>query len=65
MKNPKVITGDLDDAVSVFKKELPDPEKSRLSTFKDEFYLNEKKITFVAQKFKSSSGMCWSIHYTS
>lgn len=65
MKSNKIISGDINEAINIFKQELPDPEKSRISTFKDEFYLNEKKITFIAQKLKSSNGMVWSINYTS
>lgn len=63
MKNHETIPGDLSDAINVFVKKLPDPDKSFDSTIKDEIFLNDHKITFMPQKRKGQKGMCWDIRY--
>lgn len=63
MKNIKRYPEDLSDAMNHFVKKLPDPDKSFDSTIKDEISMEEKKVTFMAQKKKGEKGMCWDIHY--
>lgn len=63
MKDSKRLPEDLSDAMNHFLKKLPDPDKSFHSTIKDEVNLEEKKITFMAQKKKGEKGMCWDVRY--
>ena len=63
MKNRKNIPEDLSDAINVFEKRLPDPDKCFDSTIKDEVSINDRKITFFAQKTKGEKGMRWDIRY--
>ena len=63
MKNHKTIPPEVSDAMNHFAKRLPDPDKSFNSTIKDEILVNQKKVTFMAQKRKGEKGMCWDIRY--
>jgi hypothetical protein len=63
MKSINTLPEDLSDAMNHFVKKLPDPSKSFYSTIRDEIAVDERKITFMAQKKKGEKGMCWDIRY--
>lgn len=52
---------DLSEAISLFLKELPDPQRSRETTITDKFLVEEKEVLLRAQKCKGSSGMQWRV----
>ena len=63
MKNRNTVAADLSDAINVFAEKLPDPGRCYDSTIKDEVFLDDTKVTLVAQKRKGENGMCWEIGY--
>ncbi len=56
-------TRDLNEAIDVFRRELPDPKRSNDSTFTDAFLIGETEVILKAQKVKGSTGMSWKIDY--
>lgn len=62
MKRRELESGELGLAMQEFVNTLPDPIRSHESTIRNEVMLNEKKVTFLAQKSKGPQGMCWNIN---
>lgn len=56
-------TRDLNEAIDLFLRELPDPKKSNDSTFTDDFLIGGAEVILIAQKVKGSAGMKWKIDY--
>lgn len=56
-------TRDLNEAIDLFLRELPDPKRSNDSTFTDDFLIGGAEVILKAQKVKGSTGMKWKIDY--
>ncbi|MEJ6980393.1 hypothetical protein WG906_08020 [Pedobacter sp. P351] len=56
-------TRDLNEAIDLFLRELPDPNKTNDSTFTDDFLIAGSEVILKAQKVKGSTGMKWKIDY--
>ena len=63
MKNKKILTPELSNAMNDFVEHLPDASKSFSSTIENEIVVDDKRIKFMAQKVKGTNGMCWHINY--
>ena len=55
-------TKEINAAIDVFLKELPNPITSMQSSFLKELSVDNKKITLLAQKSKGAKGMTWSVN---
>ena len=63
MKNKKILTPELTNAMNDFAEHLPDASKSFNSTIENEIVVDDKRIKLMAQKIKGTKGMCWHINY--
>jgi len=61
-KNSPSTKFDFSEAISVIKKNLPDPRDNSVSTIKDEVLFHDKKIIYLAQKSKGTEGFYWNIN---
>jgi hypothetical protein len=52
---------DLSEAISLFLKELPDPQRSKETTITNRFLVEEQEVLLRAQKCKGSAGMQWKV----
>lgn len=50
-------------ALQQFSKGLPDAKITPVSTIQKQFIIEDRTITFLAQKAKGNSGMTWRITY--
>jgi len=55
------VTKNLDEALDIFIKELPDPATPHVSTIIDQFEIDGQMIILYAQKYKSDGGMKWKV----
>ena len=59
----KHATKNLQEAINVFLRELPDPKGSDVSTVTDQFTIAGQEVVLTAQKAKGSTGFRWLIDY--
>lgn len=60
-KNSTNSTAELSETLEVILQTLPDPKDNSISTIKDEVFVNNQKVMYLAQKSKGSNGFCWNI----
>jgi hypothetical protein len=50
------------DTIDIILQSLPDPKDNSVSTIKDEVFVNDKRVIYLAQKSKGSQGFYWNIY---
>lgn len=57
----KHLVANLEEAIHLFKEELPDPYRTNASTIKKHFFIDNKEVDLEAQKTKGPTGIWWHV----